>query len=237
MKMIKNTTIRTQFCKSSALQAIKSGVLVTILSFSLFTTQAGNNSVNNNTDNVAPISDIFISSVGHNLVLSWQIDKTLFNYFEVERSLDGKSFSTIGLVLDAPENSNTCLFKDKKSDAPSSAWYRIKGIVKDGTIRYSSSSRYFETLPEEQKITVNNSFSPNPFTSNGTLKYFSRQAGFAAIMLQSAAGETLLSKQSVLIKGSNTISIGGLDKLASGIYIARLIINGMEMVNQKVVKE
>ena len=188
------------------------------------------------TTNDNPISSILIAATGHSLLLSWQVDKTIFNYYEVEKSVDGKNFSTIGLVLDAPENSNTCLFKDKKPVTPAvkMTWYRIKGIQKDGSILYSASSIYHEAEPVE---IINNAFSPNPFTTVGSIKYFSNQVGFAEVKLQNIAGETLLSKQSVVSKGYNNIQVSGLDKLAAGVYVARLTINGNVMVNQKVVKD
>ena len=59
------------------------------------------------------INELLISNSGQNLILSWQADRSSFDYYEIEKSLDGKTFKTIGLVLDAPENSNLCLFKDK----------------------------------------------------------------------------------------------------------------------------
>ena len=234
MKMTINTTSVKQL-QFPQISRFCNFLLFTILfSFSVLATRAGNTA---QLVNESPISEIFISAAGNNLILSWQVDKTAFNYYEVEKSFDGKNFSTIGLVLDAPENSNTCLFKDKKTATPEGkmAWYRIKGIQKNGTILYSSSSSYRET--EATAIETNTIFSPNPFTNTGSIKYLSNQVGFAEIKLQNAAGETLLSKQSVVGKGYNNIQLSGLSNLAAGVYVARLIINGTVMVNQKVVKD
>lgn len=212
-------------------------LLIILFSFSVLTTSAGNTRQLISRVNESPISEIFISTSGHNLILSWQVEKTAFNYYEVEKSFDGKNFSTIGLVLDAPENSNTCMFKDKKSTTPEGkmAWYRIKGIQKNGVILYSPSSSYREN--EKTEIATTNFFSPNPFTNMGSIKYFSNQVDFAEIKLQNTAGETLLSKQSIVSKGYNNIQLNGLSKLAAGVYVARLIINGTVIVNQKVVKD
>ena len=235
---MKMNTITTYSRYSSNLRLFKLSIITLFFAVSIFNAQAGKRPMGIMGSAFSPISEILISEAGHNLLLSWQIDKSAFNYFEVERSYDGKTFSTIGLVLDAPENSNTCLFKDKKSTGSTGLmiWYRIKGIVKNGSIIYSPSSSYKEYIPVPVDIT-NATFSPNPFSNTGFIKYFSNQAGIAEIKLQNAAGETLLSKQSILSKGYNNIQLGGLNKLASGIYVARLVINGMVIVNQKVVKE
>ena len=210
-------------------------IFISLSLFSFVNTNGGNSGNILNRVNETLISSILISPSGHNLILSWQVDKSAFNYFEVEKSNDGKIFSTIGLVLDAPENSNTCLFKAKRSTQENMTWYRIKGILKDGAVLYSPSSSFQEN--EIFTPIVLHAFSPNPFLTTGDIKYFSNQAGFAVVKLQNIAGETLLSKQSVLIKGNNNIQLAGLNKLPSGIYVARLIINGTVMVNQKVVKE
>ena len=237
--MNRKTTLFTHYPINSFLRNITTTLIVLTLSVSFMYAHAGNTASSKHTYNNTPISDIFISLAGHNLVLSWQVEKTAFNYYEVERSYDGKTYTTIGLVLDAPDNSNTCLFKDKLNDAPKpvTTWYRIKGYEKNGTVLYSPSSTYMEYTPENTSSINTIVFSPNPFNNTGSIKYFSNQAGIAEIKLQSSAGETLLSKQSVLSKGYNNIQLGGLNSLASGIYVARLIINGMVIANQKVVKE
>ena len=219
------------------LQLVNKSLLILVFSISILICRAGGPSDIPVTNNEGLISQIMISVSGHNLLLSWQVDKSAFNYYEVEKSTDGTNFSTIGLVLDAPENSNTCLFKEKKPGTfqTVSIWYRIKGILKNGNIIYSNSSSYRETesvLPASTHI-----FSPNPFSNSGVVRYYSDQVGFVVLKLQNAAGETLLSKQSVLNKGYNTIQVDGLSSISSGVYVARLIINGTVMVNQKVVKE
>ena len=236
MKMTKSITFITHLFNSTS-RIIKSTLLIISFSFSILSVSAGDQLIYNSKLET-PISEILISAVGNNLVLSWQVDKSAFNYYEVERSYDGKSYTTIGLVLDAPENSNTCLFKDKKSGSSTglTTWYRIKGIEKQGSVLYSASSSYKESIAAEKEV-LNKAFAPNPFINAVSIKYLSKLAGFAEIILQNTAGETLLSKQSVLSKGYNNIQLPGLSKLVAGTYVARLIINGTVVVNQKVVKE
>jgi len=187
--------------------------------------------------NTILFNELSIVNSGHNLIISWQADKTAFDHFEVERSLDGKNFSTIGLVLDAPENTNTCMFKDKKLNKTNAVtiWYRIKAINKDGSMVYSSSSSY--TLEKETVADYTVSVSPNPFNNTAAFKIAGSKPGFAEIRIQNLAGETLLSKQSTISKGSNTILVDGMKKLNSGIYMAVVTINGIVVDNQRVVKD
>ena len=178
-----------------------------------------------------------VSVSGQNMLISWQADKEAFSYYEVERSTDAVNFSTIGLVLDAPENSNICLFKDRKTEslAGKTVWYRIKAIAKEGVFSYSNSISYIseKTLAS----TCETEAFPNPFKGGTALKFKSSEVGFAQISVQNLDGQTLLSKQSHIIKGYNNINLDGLASLSRGIYIARLSINGTVAANQKLIKK
>lgn len=177
---------------------------------------------------------ISISPVGQNLVISFQAAKDEFNYYEVQKSDDGQNFRTIGLVLDAPENSNTCLFKDKTPAAAcKTIWYRIKAIDNSGAASFSNSTM-FECIKAESAVTT--SAYPNPSYGGTTLKINSTEAGFARISIQDLQGKVWLSKQSEIIKGENNINLDELKSLNRGIYIARLVINGSMTGSQKLIR-
>ena len=205
-------------------------VLVCLISF-----QAG---AHNNTKNALPVfaTDLAFFTSGQNLVISWQADKDAFNYYEVEKSTDGAHFSTVGLVMDAPENSNTCLFKDKKLPTATgkTVWYRIKAIAKDGIVSYSSNASYVSEIPA---VSCESAAFPNPFLDATTVKFKSNETGFAEITVRNLEGQTLLSKQSHINVGYNSIDLEGLSVLSKGIYVARIIINGTVAGNQKLIKK
>ena len=183
------------------------------------------------------INELQISALGQNLVISWQADKTNFEYYEVEKSLDGKLFTTIGLVMDAPENSNICLFKDKKANNSNenTVWYRIKAIDKTGGLFFSNSIAY-EIKNEPLKAAIVTAF-PNPFTNATAIQFMSDAPGFAEVKVQNLEGQILLSKQSNINKGHNSIALEGLGRLNNGIYMARLSVNGTIIGNQKIIKK
>ena len=78
--------------------------------------------------------------------------------------------------------------------------------------------------------------SPNPFVENLTVRFNSSQKGMAEIRLISATGQTMLSKQSIISKGYNNIQLDGLSNLNNGMYVARLVMNGVVIDNQKIIK-
>lgn len=214
-----------QLLSERLIRTVKSNLLLILLFLCIQSAQAGN----------LPVftTELAVSPSGQNLVISWQADKAAFNYYEVEKSTDGKHFSTIGLVLDAPENSNLCLFKDKKQ-ASATVWYRIKALDKAGVASYSNSTSY--VVENGASLTCEASVFPNPFTEATVIKFKSNEAGFAEVKVQNLNGQTLLSKQSNISKGYNSISLDGLSGLTKGIYVARLTINGTEAGNQKLIK-
>lgn len=66
-----------------------------------------------------------------------------FNHYEVERSFDGQSYKTVGLVMDGFDAANAqkaFQFRDKKSDCQgqTQVYYRMKQVNKDGSFTYSS---------------------------------------------------------------------------------------------------
>ncbi len=218
---------------------VKSIFLTILIFLCLQSVQAGSNISLDNAKKekfTVFVTELSISPLGQNLLISWQADKTAFNYYEVERSLDGRNFSTIGLVLDAPENSNLCMFKDRKMNCSPAItiWYRIKAIDKTGGVLYSNSSSY--VIEKALNSSMDATAVPNPFTNSTLLKFNSETIGFAEVKVQNLNGQTLLSKQSAISKGNNSILLDGLSGLHNGIYIARLSINGTVIGNQKLIK-
>jgi len=227
---------------STSLKSLFSDRLLSIAKYNfliilvcLVSLQAGARTINTNELPVFT-TPVAVFTSGQNLVISWQADKDAFNYYEVEKSTDGQHFSTIGLVLDAPENSNTCLFKDKKSATPGSktVWYRIKAIAKDGIASYSNNASYASEVPA---VSCESAAFPNPFMDATTVKFKSAEPGFAEITVRNLEGQTLLSKQSHINVGFNSIDLDGLSSLSKGIYVARITINGTVAGNQKLIKK
>lgn len=86
-------------------------------------------------------SSFEVEKIDHKILLNWTINAVgTGNYFEVERSFDGKNFKTIMVVL-GPDPS----IKEKekfegidKTKAKNKAYYRLKHINEEGVITFSS---------------------------------------------------------------------------------------------------
>lgn len=75
------------------------------------------------------------------VVLNWATDKdSQTNYFEVEKSTDGKNFKTVAYVLGADPTKTDCecfgCF-DKVSGKAKESYYRLKHVNADGNVQFS----------------------------------------------------------------------------------------------------
>lgn len=89
-----------------------------------------------------------INIIDFNVVMSqnkvniqWSTDKeTPANYFEVEKSYDGKNFKTVALVLGADPAKTDCDcygYFDKTSKSIKKFYYRLKHIDSEGVVEFS----------------------------------------------------------------------------------------------------
>ncbi|MFZ1368765.1 MAG: T9SS type A sorting domain-containing protein [Ferruginibacter sp.] len=172
------------------------------------------------------------------VVLNWITAEELnHNYFEVERSFDMNTYNSIGLVLDGFNINGTgkkYQFKDNSPELTgrSIAYYRLKQFDIDGKVTYSK----VLAVRLQAKADVVMQVSPNPFTENLNVRFTSGESGTAQIRIVNSTGQTMLSKQALISKGYNNIQVEGLSGLATGMYVAQLIMNGTIIDNQRVIK-
>lgn len=172
------------------------------------------------------------------VTLKWITENEINNHhFEVERSFDGNSFKTIGLVLDgyaAGSGSKSYMMKDNSPaliDA-SVVYYRLKQVDQDGKYTYSNT-----LVVRMQSISgVRMQVSPNPFVENLNVRFTASEAGTAQVQIITMNGQKVQVQQATIGKGNNTIQVQGISKLNAGIYIAQLVVNGVVTDNQKIIK-
>ncbi len=182
----------------------------------------------------------FTGAAADNAVnLKWATEMEMNNdHFEVERSFDGNSFKTIGLALDGfaitGSTGKKYQFKDNSVELKGKtvAYYRLKQIDLDGKSTYS----VIIAVTLASKKGVDMQVSPNPFVQDLFVHFNSSEPGTAEIRIVNVAGQTLLSKQVSISKGYNNMHVEGLSRLAAGMYVAQLVMNGNVIDNQKIVK-
>ncbi len=175
-----------------------------------------------------PIKNITASVIlkNGNAEVSWtSIGESALSTYQVEKSTDGKNFTTIGNV--AASNAIYYNLIDKSMGSPTT-YYRVKFITVDGIVAYSN-----VVLINTQHSCI--SIYPNPVQDqlNTTLNSFVG-ATFSASVL-SEDGKVVFKKNGLTVSG-NSMSINA-SALSTGSYILELRNANGDKFIQKFIKE
>jgi hypothetical protein len=164
----------------------------------------------------------------NNGVLNWRTaNEQNTASFEVEQSIDGKSFDAVGKVnANNPSAGNkdyTYTTRNINILAPV-VYYRLKMNDVDGKFTYSN------TVVLQTKGNVSVSFYPNPVKESAILRMSVEKRDVINYSIIDNAGKVLRSNSVALTEGSNNISID-VKNLANGLYF--ISIKG-EQTNKRV---
>ena len=150
--------------------------------------------------------------------------------FEVERSVDGRTFNKIATVV-AAGNANTIknytLVDDIATVTNAIVYYRLKQIDIDGTSKYSTIAS-LRLKKSGASVTV----TPNPFNTYVNINVEAGKNEMAIVKVLNMAGGELVTKKVQLMKGTNYIAIDALSKLPVGNYIIQIATDTENMFKQ-----
>jgi hypothetical protein len=151
--------------------------------------------------------------------LAWATASELNNdYFEVEHSLDGRTFATVGRVAGhgSSQQPLTYSFTDTAPGAVATHYYRLRQVDRDGTSTFSPVQ--VVTLAAGSSL-VQLAAVPNPTTADNlhlSVQYQGLAAVPAVLTVHSLLGQTLLTQAVTLQPGTTTVSPTA--SLAPGAY-------------------
>jgi hypothetical protein len=175
---------------------------------------------------------------GLTATIKWEtLSEQNTDYFVLERSLDNISFTATGNSINAAGNSNTKNIYQQADNISSLAqqsiiYYRVKQTDIDGKIKYSNV--VIVRLNKSNGITA----WPNPFTSSITVNINTPQHTEVRIRLTDVAGKTIMTGNQQVGGGVSQVTLNGLEKLASGVYVLIIADNNSGISTQyKFLKE
>ncbi len=139
--------------------------------------------------------------------------------FEIERSNDGKNFTTIAFVQGAG-NSNRLLSYSFIDDNKATAYYRLKQIDFDGKFEYSN---LVKVNSDELLIDLN----PNPFNDNIVISSANKIVNAEIIDIN---GKTKIME--IINNNKATINTSS---LSSGVYFVR-VNDGVKVITKRIIK-
>jgi trimeric autotransporter adhesin len=167
--------------------------------------------------------------------LKWTTTTEIENdYFEVERSNDGRNYVSAGRRPGS--NGNTIRNYDltdvgAAQSTSGKLFYRLKIVSMSGRIEYSN---VIIVYLNKTGVFVN-SILPNPFTDELKISIDALRSGKLDMSIVDMNGRVLIKQQRDITKGFSTQSITGVDKLVTGVYTLLVTFDG-ELSVHKIVK-
>jgi hypothetical protein len=175
------------------------------------------------TANLLPVEMVSFTGVKNRAVvdLLWQTASEInSSHFEIQRSVDGVNFETIG-VENAAGFSNSLLAYNFTDTNPFKGmnYYRLKEVDTDGMVQYSDVV-VVDFFTGNSLLRV--SLYPNPMEDNAILSFDMPNEGRASVEVFDAVGRVVYLNERTFIKGVNSLSLNDL-ALASGNYFVRVL--------------
>ncbi len=136
--------------------------------------------------------------------LNWHtLSEQNTSHFEIERSLDGIGFTSIGSVNAAGNSSTTQNYSYTDVQAPAkTVFYRLKMVDLDQTFRYSK-----VVAVKNSAVLIAIELFPNPATDIVQVQIPSEQKQITSISITDAAGKQVHTQSVQLNEGINAVSI------------------------------
>jgi len=174
---------------------------------------------------IVPVELISFTASANNshVELSWSTATELNNHgFEIERSLNGNDFVSVGFVEGNGTTSEIHYYSFTDHpfiDNVKKIYYRLKQLDFDGSFKYSKRVEVEITSPLEFTLEQNY---PNPFNPGTVIKYSIPETGFVTLNVYNLLGVKVASLvNDVQETGSYEVTFDA-SKLASGIYVYSL---------------
>ena len=174
-------------------------------------------------------------SENNNAILYWTTGReTEPVEYEIQKSLNGSQFKTIGEVTgfqNPSSENNNYSFTDPEA-LNGLTWYRIK-IIKTQQNKYKY-SKVIQLINSDAGLKIESLI--NPFKSQVKFDLVSGFEGKVEVNVLDQYERKLKSAGLMLVKGKNNITISNTNNLPAGIYILQVVFNG-HTLTKKIVKQ
>jgi len=167
------------------------------------------------------------------VTLNWTVaDNEIANSFEVERSFNGRDFTTVGVVFASAKMGTENYTFYETTSGTDKVMYRLKMIDKNREIDYS------RILIFQLKSTMANNIKiiGNPVNDKLTFSFTSSATQPVDVKVYDMSGKVVLKNKVNSLEGSNVISLPLSSTFKAGMYVVE-VNNGTELQSSKFVKQ
>ena len=168
----------------------------------------------------------------NDVLINWAVEgEEKMHHYTVERSVDGHLFKGIGDVNASGKTNYSIIDTDGITKAKGSKlYYKLKLQEISGNYSYSKIATV--DLNKQQDVFK---VYPNPFTESLNITVVANDGGEIHLTLKDVQGRTVTQQWNTLEKGSSTIKVEAIEKLAKGTYYLSVSING-QLYTRKLIK-
>lgn len=147
--------------------------------------------------------------------LSWYVaDNETGKQFEVQKSTDGRNFTTIGIVFSTTKTGDE-KYTYKDAIPAEKTWFRIKLTDNNNHISYTNTLSVGNSVETTRTLSLNQ----NPVESYLVFQYKSSENAVATVNIYNTSGALMYSQKTNITKDANSIAINLDGKLFTGLYI------------------
>lgn len=167
-----------------------------------------------------------------NVLIKWTTASEVNNRgFYVQRSINGKSFESLGFIKGAINSSNLQQYNytDVKAfefTGMSTLYYRLLQVDLNGKETPSNVLIVTREKSSSQLLTVY----PNPFENDLNIKLSVEESSQIKIELFDSEGRPITQRDFEVVKGSNILNLSDLDGLSKGVYLVKVTGNNINAV-------
>ena len=160
--------------------------------------------------------------------LSWNVSGVeLGDAFVVEKSFDGKNFTTLTTLNAASAGLNSYDVTDGKTGITN--YYRIKGVSRNGDVKYSPIVRFLSSCGGKNNVTLFQNVLAGTTMVTGEVSLYKSQAVAASIY--NSTGVKVFSKTTTATAGVSRFNYD-ISSLSKGVYLLQTVI-GEERFTEK----
>jgi hypothetical protein len=159
-------------------------------------------------------------------------DNETANGFEIERSFNGRDFTTVALVFASEKMGTENYMYYETASGTDKVMYRLKMIDKNREVDYS------RILIFQLKSTIVNNIKiiGNPVNDKLTFSYTSSSTQSVDVKIYDMSGRVVLKNKVNSLEGSNVLSLPLSSTFKTGMYVVE-VNNGTELHSSKFVKQ
>ena len=180
----------------------------------------------------------FSAAYGRNFFdLNWNtIPGQSCDHFEIERSLDGEHYESLGTVQSADLAATEYSFRDHFKNITARNYdffYRLKQFDANGNFIYS---KVLIARMYNNRVLASLSVTPDPLANDILVNVQLHENSYVLMKVSDEQGNMVLREGQKALNGANTYTLTGTHSLRPGLYTLEITVNSREKMTMRLAK-